>query len=62
MSYRIYHEALRYSRGPYSWEFITRRPVGEQYRIRDSRDDAVGSADSTGDAQIAVTRLNGTSA
>ena len=47
------------SRGPYSWEFIAQRPEGQRYRIRDSRDDAIGSAATEAEADELVRQLNG---
>jgi hypothetical protein len=47
------------SKGPYSWEFIAERPEGMRYRIRDSRDDAIGSAATEAEADALVRRLNG---
>ncbi len=55
----INSEAKSLSRGPYSWEFIRERPEGQKYRIRDSRDDAVGSAPNAAEADRMVRQLNG---
>lgn len=55
----INSQAKALSRGPYSWEFIRERPNGQQYRIRDSRDDAVGSAANAAEADKMVRTLNG---
>lgn len=56
---RIDTIARALSRGPYSWEFIAQRPEGQQYRIRDSRDDAIGSAATESEAEALVRGLNG---
>lgn len=58
---RINGQALRYSKNPYSWEYIAARPEGERYRIRDVDDNAVGSAASEVEANRAVHQLNSAS-
>ena len=58
MSYELYHEQLRYTERPYSWELIPARPKESQYRIRDKNDNACGHATTSKDAQKAVDYLN----
>jgi len=56
--YRINTGELMYAVPPFSYEFVESRPVGQQWRIRDSRDDAYGSATDEDAAKQAVERLN----
>ena len=56
---RLNGEAMRYAKGPYSWEYIAERPEGTRYRIRDCADNAVGSAATESDASEMVRKLNG---
>ncbi len=60
MTWRINQDQLHYSTPLYSYEFIARRPVGQQWRIRDSQDNAVGSAATVEAAIMIVERLNAT--
>jgi hypothetical protein len=55
----INNTAFALSRAPYSWEYIVERPEGQRYRIRDSRDDAIGAAATETEADGIVRRLNG---
>ena len=59
MPYRLNGLALSLSKAPYNYSFVPERPVGTQWRIRDSRDDPVGSAGTEAGARTAVRRLNG---
>lgn len=58
ISYDINRGQLPYAKGPFSYEFVEERPVGEQWRIHDSKDDAVGSASTEDGAQQGVAYLN----
>ena len=56
---RINRTQLLFAVGPFSWEYIAERREGTRYRIRDSKDDAVGSAATEAQANDMVRRLNG---
>lgn len=56
---RINRSQLPFAVGPFSWEYIAERPEGTRYRLRDSKDDAVGSAATEAQANEMVRRLNG---
>lgn len=53
MSFSINVEAARLATPPFSYEYVALR-VRDKWRIRDSRDDAVGSAQTEEDAKAAV--------
>ena len=58
MSYELFHEQLRYTKAPYSHEYIPDRPEGTRWRIRDANDDAAGMASTKEEADKAVDFLN----
>ena len=58
MTVRLAAEQLPYATPPFSVEFIASRPVGEQWRIHDARDNAVGSAATRIEARNAARMLN----
>ena len=55
--FRINYCELPFTKGPYSYEFIVARPNGK-WRIRDSDDNACGSAENEESAKAAVHQLN----
>lgn len=57
MTARINSNELPFAKGPFSCEFIGSRDR-EKWRIRDSRDNAVGAAETEEEAKAAVARLN----
>lgn len=57
MPSRVNREELPYSKGPYSYEYVSTRKEGK-FRIRDQNDNAVGSADTENEARETVSRLN----
>lgn len=58
MTKDIFHEQLPYAAGgPFSYEIISSRRSGK-YRIHDSRDNAMGSADTQEEAEAIVRQLN----
>jgi len=56
-SYRLNRSELLYAKPPYSYEFIAARK-DDKWRIKDSQDNAVGSAKDEESAQQAVRILN----
>lgn len=54
---RINREQMPFAKPPFSYEYIGARERG-QYRLRDTDDNAIGSADNEVDAREAVSRLN----
>ena len=54
----INSDQMRYTEGPYSYEFIAERRAGTQWRIRDRNDNACGSAANEREAAEIVRRLN----
>jgi hypothetical protein len=57
-TYRFNGEQLSYAKPPFSYEYIAERPKGEQWRIRDSQDNAVGSSGCESGAKEGVRVLN----
>lgn len=53
----IAYDQLPYSIPPYSWEYVRSRPF-MKYRIRDSRDNAVGHAETQQAAELIIDHLN----
>lgn len=59
MSWTFYGEALQLARAPFSYEHIPDRTDPKtRWRLRDSRDDAVGHAATETDARAAMDQLN----
>lgn len=54
---RIAGDQMPYAKGPFSYEYIADRK-SNKWRIHDSQDNAVGSADSEEEAKVLVKRLN----
>lgn len=55
--YRINYDEIPFSVPPYSYEYVGERAYGK-WRLKDSKDDAVGSAEDEESAKIAVEKLN----
>ena len=53
----IARDQLPFATPPYDWEYISTRSLG-RYRIRDSKDNAVGHADTAAEADELVAELN----
>jgi hypothetical protein len=53
----IAKDQLPFATPPYSWEFIASRSLG-RYRVKDSKDNAVGWADTDEEADELVSELN----
>lgn len=58
-NYRLNEMQLPFANGPFSYELIEARSSGK-WRLHDSRDNAVGSAEDEGSAIEAVRVLNNT--
>ena len=54
----INHREARWATGPYDYEYIASRPEGEQWRVRDRNDNAVGSAATESEARKLAEGLN----
>ena len=50
-------EELAFATPPFSWEYIATRSIG-RYRIRDSKDNAVGWTETEAEAIATVAELN----
>lgn len=58
MTLNINDAELAFAKGPFAYEYISARDLGK-WRIHDSKDNAVGSAESEAAAMDAVRDLNG---
>lgn len=56
-AYRLNPEALRFAVAPFSYEYVSSRAFG-RWRILDSQDAAIGSAETCAGARTAVDHLN----
>lgn len=57
-NFRLNSEQLAFAVGPFAYEFVPARTTGK-YRLHDSKDNAVGSAETEAGAAEAVQELNG---
>lgn len=58
-AYRLNGTQLQSAKGPFGYEFVPGRAEGEQWRISDANDNAVGSAATEEGARTAIRRLRG---